>query len=138
MPPDDRMTRGPPARSPDACPPARFRSSRDPPLHFWREWPDLHGTGRGCWAAGCPIEGCVKRGKFQDCESSHLLLGVGKRAILDTPLSIFNPNRGPGLGHLQGIAADINASVDEGLVVCAPSAGVGVGSIAVSCRKSFG
>src|SRR5579863_357936 len=131
------MTRGPLARSPDEYPPGRFRSSRDPPLQFWGKRPDLHGTGRGCRAACCPIEGCVERGEFQDCESPQLLLGVGEGAILYAPLSFFDPNRGPCLRHLQWITGDVDASLDQGLVVCAPSTGVGVSPVVVSCRKSF-
>src|SRR5712692_6863332 len=137
MPQDDRMTRGPPAPSSGECSPGRFRSSRDPALGCRRKGAHLHNTSRGRRAASCPIERCVKRGKFQDYESRQLLLGVGEGAILYAPLSFLKSHRSPCLRHFKWVAADVDAGLDESLVVRPPGAEVGIGFVAIPCRKSF-
>src|SRR5258708_5509754 len=131
MPPDDRMTRGPLARSPDECSLDRSRSFLDPALEFRRKRTDLHSTGRGRRAARCPIERCVKRGKFQDCESAQLLLGIREGAILHASLSVLKSYGGASLRHLKWIAANVDAGLNKSLKVRPPRADIGIGVVVV-------
>src|ERR1700731_4762476 len=120
MPPGDRTTREPHARSFGECSLVRFHSSRDSALEFRRNGSDLHSTDRGGGASRCPVERRVKRRKLQDCESPQLLLGISEGAILYTPLSILQPNRCSGLRGLKGIATDVDVGLDERFVVRPP------------------
>src|SRR5271170_5422398 len=108
MPPGDHNTREPPARWSGECSLVHFHSSGDSTLEFRRNGSDLHSTDRGGRAARCPFERLVKRGELQDCESPQLLLGIREGAILYTPLSILQSNRGPGLRRLQWTATDVD------------------------------
>src|SRR5258708_8744723 len=122
MPPDDRMTLGPLARSPDECSPDRFRSFLYPALEFRRKGTDLHSAGRGGRAASCPIERCVKRREFQDRETPELLLGISVGAILHAPLSFPKSHRSPSLRHFKWIAAAKYASSYDTLLLPPPRA----------------
>src|SRR5437867_5983642 len=78
---------------------------------------------RRCEAGACPLEGCVKRWYLEDRES-QLYLGVSVRTVLHAVLSVFNFYRGSGFRHLQRIAPDKEARLDESLVISAPRTGV--------------
>ena len=78
-------------------------------------------------AARSPIEGGVKRGEFQDDESSQLLLRVSVRTVLHAPLSFPKAHRSSCLRHFQWIAADVDAGLDERLVVSPPGAEMRIG-----------
>src|SRR5215471_10530005 len=134
--PIDRMTRVPPAQLSGEHSPARFRSFHDPALSVRRERTNLDGAIRGSRTARCPLEGGIERGKFEDGESAELFFGVGIGAVLDTLFSFLNSYGCAGFRDFQRIAADKDARLDESLVVGAPGAGIGVGSIAFPRRES--
>src|SRR5258708_39583277 len=104
MPPDDRMTLGPLARSPDECSPDRFRSFLDPALEFRRKGTDLHSAGRGARAASCPIERCVNRVLFHDRELPKLLARNSVGVILFAPLGFLQTHRSPSRSLFQWIS----------------------------------
>jgi hypothetical protein len=53
-----------------------------------------------------------------------LFLGVSVRRILHTPLFFLDPYRRSGFRYFKGIATDVDAGLDESLVVSPPSAEV--------------
>src|SRR5262249_24536384 len=136
MPPSGRMTRVPPARSRDGCPPEHpRRSSRNPALELRRYWPNLHRAKRGRRRARRPPKGYVKRRELQDNEAAQLLFRVGVRAILHAPLSFPYPHGSSCCRHLQWFAADVNASLKQRLVVGPPGTNVGIVLVVVAARS---
>src|SRR5260370_21857824 len=111
MPPGDRMTRAPPARSSGECSPDRLRSSGDPTLGFRRKGTDLNSAIRSGGAAGRPIERRVNRGEVEDYESPKLLFRIKQRTIPEP--SLFFPKSHPGssLRGFQWIALLVDARV---------------------------
>src|SRR5438128_2314863 len=69
-----------------------------------------------------PVERRVERGQLLEDEPGGLLLGVGVGAVLNVALAVLQADRRAALGRSQRIAADVNAGVDERLVVGAPGA----------------
>src|ERR1700678_2457887 len=134
-PPNDHRIRARPARSSDGRPSRRLHSSRDSSFGVGSERTHFHRAIRSSGAARCPIEGSVNRGQFQACESSQLLLGIGVRAVLPPPLSLFDSYGGPSFWYLERITAYEDASVDKSLVVSPPSADVVVRLILLAAFK---
>src|SRR5438067_12756427 len=123
------MTRVPLAR-PFVEPSLRhLHSFHDPAPGLRSERTHLDSAIRGSRTARCPLEGGIKRWHLYDRESSQLFFGVSVWAVLHAAFSVLNLYSGSRFRHLQRIASDKNAGLDERLVICAPGAGVGVASI---------
>jgi hypothetical protein len=71
-------------------------------------------------------------------ESRQLHLGISEGTILYAPFPFLKSDRDRILRHFKGIAANVYAGVDESLVVRPPGAEVGIGFVAIPCRKASG
>src|SRR5215472_17234281 len=108
------------------------------PLCFRRERPDFH-RAEGCSrAASGPFERGVKGREFEDHKSRELLFRVGVRAVLYAAFSFLDAHGRSCLGDFQCIASDVNAGLDQSLVISAPSSKMRMGVIVLPHLKLFG
>src|SRR5712664_2107217 len=138
MPPDDRMTREPPALRSGGCPLDCFHSSCKPPPHcLRRQRPDFNCADRCSWASRSPFDCGVNGREFQDDESCQLLLRLGEWAILHAALSFLETYRRSCLGHFKRIGANVDACLDERLVVSPPGAEMRIAIVVLPHGKLF-
>src|SRR5262249_56809733 len=63
---------------------------------------------------------------------------IGEGAILHAPPSFLKTHRRPGLGQFKRIAADVDAGLDQRLVVSPPGAEIGIAVVVFSDGEGFG
>src|ERR1700730_8667802 len=141
-PPDGRRILGPRAlwsalrRS--GCPPDCLYSSCEPPAHgFRRQRPDFHCADRCTRTSRSPFERRVNGREFQDDESCQLLLRLRVGPILHAALSLLKTYGRSRLRRFKSIGSDVDAGLDERLVVRPPSAEMRIAIVVLPHRKLF-
>ena len=118
------------ARVVSACPlTTSSRTSR-------RDRANLDGAGRRRRTARRPVERVIERRQLEDDLPAELLLRVGVRPVLHAALPAMHAHRRARRRRLERRAADVDARVDERLVVGPPGADQRASAAASSgCRS---